>query len=129
MGGQTTGPSVGNAAIWIYNRPGGVTFEFLINEDGLVAQISLSGRSYNAALSRGIRLGSSYSQLLNIYGFPDRHLILTVGQIGVQPAALSQAAMVRSNNQANQVTYSSKHNVAFTLLNGRVVRMTVALAE
>jgi hypothetical protein len=37
--------------------------------------------------------------------------------------------MVRANGQVTQVTYSKVHHVAFTLLNQRVVRMTVALAE
>jgi hypothetical protein len=128
VGGQTQ-PSVGNAALWTYRRQGGVTMEFLINEDGLVAEISVSGRTFPASTGRGIHLGSGYSQLLTIYGFPDSHRILSVTQTGVQPAAMPYSSVVKSGGQATQVTYSSKHNVAFTLLNNQVVRMTVALAE
>jgi len=129
MGGQNQQPSVGNAALWTYRRQGGVTMEFLINEDGLVAEISLSGRTYGASTGKGIHLGSGYSQLLTIYGFPDSHRIISIGQSGVQPAAMPYSSVVKSGGQVTQITYSSKQNVAFTLLNNRVVRMTVALAE
>lgn len=129
FGGQQQQPSVGNAAMWTYRRQGGVTMEFLINEDGLVAEISVSGRSFGTSTGKGIRLGSGYSALLNTYGFPDSHRIISIAQSGVQPAAMPYSSVVRSGGQVTQVTYSSKHNVAFTLLNNQVVRMTVALAE
>jgi hypothetical protein len=129
FGGGTQQPSVGNAALWTYRRQGGVTLEFLINEDGLVAEISLSGRTFPASTGRGIHLGSGYSQLLTTYGFPDSHRILSINQTGVQPTAMPYSSVVKSGGQATQVTYTTKHNVAFTLLNNQVVRMTVALAE
>jgi hypothetical protein len=130
FGGQNQQqPSQGNAAMWTYRRQGGVTMEFLINEDGLVAQISVSGRTYPTSTSKGIRLGSGYSQVLTKYGFPDSHRIMALGQSGVQQAAMPYSSVVKSGGQVQQVTYSSKHNAAFTLLNNKVVRMTVALAE
>jgi len=130
-GGGQGGSTTGNAAIWTYNKQGGVTLEFLINEDGLVAQISVSGsgKGFNTSTSKGIHLGSGYTQLLNTYGFPDRHLIMSVGQTGVQQAAMPYSSVVKSGGQATQLIYTSKHNVSFILLNQKVVRMTVALAE
>jgi hypothetical protein len=130
-GGGQGGSTTGNAAVWTYNKQGGVTLEFLINEDGLVAQISVSGsgKGFNTSTSKGIQLGSGYTKLLNTYGFPDRHLIMSVGQTGVQQAAMPYSAVVKSGGQATQLTYTSKHNVSFILLNQKVVRMTVALAE
>jgi hypothetical protein len=128
-GGQTGGVTVGNAAQWTYRRSKGVTYEFLINEDGLVAQITVAGQTDASRMGLGARLGSSYSDILRLYGYPETHLMTTVGGAGLQQGQASFSGIMRSGGQVTQVTYPDKHHVAFTLLNQRVVRMTVALAE
>jgi hypothetical protein len=107
-GGGLTG--VGNGAEWIYNRPGGVTLAFIINEDGRVAQISVSSsKPYPAArTSRGIGLGADYSKVLMKYGYPERQL---VGGYFVE------------------VYYPKNHHAAFTFVRGKLVRTTIALAD
>ena len=58
----------GNAVKWVYARPNGGALEFWINEDGRVAQIAASGRTGTATTAKGIKLGSTYSQVLKAYG-------------------------------------------------------------
>lgn len=79
------GPEVSSALLWVYKKPGNVRLEFLINEDGRVAQISVAAPFKGAPLtipsrkgpvrvqtSHGIRLGSGYQAVLANYGFPER---------------------------------------------------------
>jgi hypothetical protein len=126
-GGQQGNVRVGNAALWTYQMPNGVTYDFLINEDGLVAQITVTGRSSSARTAKGIGLGSSYSEVLSKYGFPEQQLLTPVAAAGIQQNRMSYSAMVRSGGQVNQIIYPDDHHVAFTFLNSRVVRVTVAL--
>jgi hypothetical protein len=128
-GGQAGGVTVGNAALYTYRKQGGVTYEFLINEDGLVAQISVSGKKADARMGQGIKLGSSYADVLRTYGYPQTHLMTSLAATGMQQASMSYSAMVRSGGQVTQITYPKVHHIAFAMLNQRVVRMTVALAE
>jgi hypothetical protein len=108
--GGLTVTGVGNGAEWIYNRPGGVTLAFIINEDGRVAQISVSSsKPYPAArTSRGVGLGADYSRVLMKYGYPERQL---VGGYFVE------------------AYYPKNHHAAFTFVQGKLVRITIALAD
>jgi hypothetical protein len=104
---QITG--VGNGIEWIYNRPNGVTLAFIINEDGRVAQISVSGRSFaSARTAKGVSLGAPYNRVLALYGFPQQHL---VGGYFVE------------------AYYTKNHHASFTFVNGKLVRITIALAD
>jgi hypothetical protein len=107
-GGGLTG--VGNGAEWIYNRPGGTTLAFIINEDGRVAQISVSsGKAFPAArTAKGITLGAGYNTVLMKYGYPQSQL---VGGYFVE------------------TYYQKNHHAAFTFVKGKLVRITIALAD
>jgi hypothetical protein len=127
FGGQAGGQTVGNAVLWVYRRPGGVLMEFLINEDGLVAQISISGLKGPGRTAKGVGLGTDFKTVLTRYGSPEQYLISTVNAAGVQN--VNPAAAVKAGGQVTQVYYPKRHHAAFTFLNNRIVRITVALAE
>ena len=115
-----TGPEYSNAVLWIYKRPGGLRLEFLINEDGRVAQISaaaptdkpLKNVPANARTSRGVTLGSTYTQVVGAYGNPERYRMLPGGRF-------------------HEVYYTKNHHAAFTfdLKTMKVARITIALAD
>jgi hypothetical protein len=108
--GGLTVTGVGNGAEWIYNRPGGVTLAFIINEDGRVAQISVSSsKAFPAArTAKGVGIGADYSRVLMKYGYPERQL---VGGYFVE------------------AYYPKNHHAAFTFVRGKLVRITIALAD
>jgi len=100
---------VSNGAEWIYKRPKGVTMSFVINEDGRVAQISVSGKTFAAArTARGVSLGNEYRRVLGTYGWPARQM---VGPYYVE------------------AYYTKNHHAAFTFVDGKLVRITIALAD
>lgn len=111
------GPEYSNAILWIYNRPGNVRLEFLINEDGRVAQISAAapaGKSYpSAKTSKGVRLGSSMQQVMGAYGNPERYRMIPGGRF-------------------LELYYTKANHAAFTFdttKQMKVVRITIALAD
>jgi hypothetical protein len=108
VAGQIQG--VGNGAEWIYNRPGGTTLAFIVNEDGRVAQISVSsGKPFPAArTSRGVTLGMDYKHVLSTYGWPPTQLI---------------------GGYYTEAYYTKNHHAAFTFVKGKLVRITIALAD
>jgi hypothetical protein len=79
-GGAANIPEYSTAILWIYERPNDVRLEFLINEDGRVAQISAAapaGRQYpGAQTARGVRLGSDFVRVMEAYGNPEKHRLL-----------------------------------------------------
>jgi hypothetical protein len=108
---------------WIYNRKIGnnmVSYEFLIGPGGNVTQIRVSGYSGgNSKTRRGATLGSTYKQIVALYGYPEEHY--QVGRILV-------------------ASYRKKHHVQFQLMNERgqanpmaagnkVVAITIATVE
>ena len=107
--GVQTVTGVSNGAEWLYKRPNGVVMSFIINEDGRVAQISVSGRQYSAArTAKGLTLGNDYKRVLGAYGWPGRQL---VGPYYVE------------------AYYTKNHHAAFTFVDGKLVRITIALAD
>jgi hypothetical protein len=150
--GTTTGGGVlaqGNAVQWVYLRPGGASLEFWINEDGRVAQIAATGRTGNAVTSKGVKLGSTYPQVLKAYGMAELHRYSTVppdmarimglgqadrkkaGQRGGSKTGMAQffGAAFQVANLVTDVIYTKSHHAAFTLVDGKVVRITIALAD
>ena len=101
---------VGNGAEWIYNRPGGVTLAFIINEDGRVAQISVSSsKAFPAArTSRGVTIGTDYKRVLTAYGWPQTELM---------------------GGYYVETYYTKNHHASFTFVKGKLVRITIALAD
>ena len=65
----------------------------------------------------------------------DRHLLFHPGthppaDHGAEVVHLEGVEqVVQSGGQVNQVSYTKRHHVAFTFLNGRAVRATVALPQ
>ena len=117
VGPGATGPEFSTAQLFVYKRKGGIRMEFLVNEDGRVAQISVAapaGKTLpNAITSKGIKLGSNYQNVLSRYGFPERLRNL--------PGYRFQEAY-----------FSKVHHAAFTfdaLKKMQCVRMTIALAD
>jgi hypothetical protein len=111
-GGPGSAPVTGwgNGAEWIYNRPGGLTMSFIINEDGRVAQISVSSSKPNPAVhtAKGIGIGADYKRVLMAYGFPPQELI---------------------GGYYVEAYYTKNYHASFTFVKGKLVRITIALAD
>jgi hypothetical protein len=149
--GDTSGGAVqqGNAVKWVYVRPDGGSLEFWINEDGRVAQIAATGHTGTAVTSKGLKLGSSYSQVLTSYGVPEIHrtspvppevaAVMGLGQSKQQKARRQRLAQwaqlyspgtgVQTTFLVNDLLYPRNQHAAFTVLDGKVVRITIALAD
>ncbi len=94
----------------IYERPGGVIYEFLVNKDGLVVQAKAIGyedKSGLARTSRGIKLGDTYQKVVAVYGWPKEH---------------------QNMGTTLYVRYPSQH-VAFQFYDNKVVSIIVAAME
>ena len=93
--------------MWVYKFSRNRTLEVLINPDGIVVQIAVYGVDWpGVATFRGVRLGTSYKDVIFRYGYPE-----------------SQQQM----GQELQAKYSSKHRVVFTFAKKTCVGMTIAL--
>lgn len=111
-------PSVSSAILLRYDKSGGVRYEFLINEDGRVAQISVAAPRGKIVpgvrTSKGITLGSSYATVLRAYGYPEQTRLLLGGRY-------------------QEAWYVKDYRVAFTFENApqrqQVVRITIALQD
>lgn len=94
----------------IYERPGGVIYEFLVNKDGYVVQAKAIGyedKSGLARTSRGIKLGDTYQRVVAVYGWPKEH---------------------QNMGTTLYVRYPD-HHVAFQLYDNKVVSIIVAAME
>ncbi len=59
----------------IYDRQNGGSLEFTISPDKRVIQIRETGYTGAYATARGIKLGTSYSNVVRLYGYPEDTLI------------------------------------------------------
>lgn len=94
----------------IYERPGGVIYEFLVNKDGYVVQAKAIGyedKSGLARTSRGIKLGDTYQKVVAAYGWPKEH----------------------QNMGATLYIRYPDHHVGFQLYDNKVVSIIVAAME
>ncbi|MBC7238228.1 MAG: hypothetical protein H5T69_20490 [Chloroflexi bacterium] len=59
--------------LWIYRLKGGITLRVtLAQADGRVVEVTVSGNKWEKArTSKGITLGSSYTDVLKAYGWPE----------------------------------------------------------
>jgi hypothetical protein len=114
-------PEFSNAILWIYKvgPKKDIRLEFLINEDGKVAQISVAapaGKTWPGTnTSRSVSLGSTLNRVMESYGYPERHRMLP-------------------GLRFYEVYYTKNNHAAFTLDTSgksgmRVVRITIALAD
>jgi hypothetical protein len=125
-GGSSTGPETSSALLWIYNK-GTTRLEFLINEDGKVAQISVAapaknlvktvttkmGKPVAVKTARGVTLGSGYNSVVERYGFPERTRLIMGGRF-------------------DESYFTKDYHAAFTvdaLKDRKVVRITITLAD
>ncbi len=101
--------STSGEVMYVYNRPGGVTYDFLLSPDGRVIQITVLGyKSANVKTGRGIQLGTLYSVMIGRYGYPE-------GQ--------------SNGNGVLTATYLERQHASFQLRNNHVVGITVAAVE
>lgn len=94
----------------IYERPGGLIYEFLVNKNGYVVQAKAIGyedKSGLARTSRGIKLGDTYQKVVAVYGWPKEH------------QNIGTTLFVRYPN----------HHVAFQFYDNKVVSIIVAAME
>ncbi|MGC8784951.1 MAG: hypothetical protein ACP5RN_11285 [Armatimonadota bacterium] len=94
----------------IYERPGGVIYEFLVNKDGYVVQAKAIGYEDKTGLartSRGIKLGDTYQKVVAAYGWPKEH----------------------QNMGATLYVSYPNHHVAFQFYDNKVVSIIVAAME
>ena len=123
---EKLGSRKGKMSKMVNHHSGRVRLEFLINEDGRVAQISVAApiKSVPTTIpslhgpvavktSRGIRLGSGYATVVSRYGFPERTRKIPGGRF-------------------DESYYTRNYHCAFTedsLAGNRVVRITITLAD
>jgi hypothetical protein len=94
----------------IYERPGGVIYEFLVNKNGYVVQAKAIGyedKSGLARTSRGIKLGDTYQKVVAVYGWPKEH----------------------QNTGTTLFVRYPNHHVAFQFYDNKVVSIIVAAME
>jgi hypothetical protein len=94
---------------WSYNRSNGTLVEFWIDADGRVVQITVTGSSYPVRTRKGVTLGTPYRTVLRAYGFPETHSI-------------------GANNYVD-IRYERNEQAQFAFLNGKCVRITIALPK
>jgi hypothetical protein len=117
FGGGAQMPEYSTAVLWIYKKPKGARYEFLINEDGRVAQISVAAPAgisiANAKTRRGVALGTQLPRVIGAYGTPERNRLLP-------------------GYRFYEAYYTKNYHAAFTMdtqKKMRVVRITIALAD
>jgi len=108
--GQQTATITQQEVTWTYDLPHGVTLEVIVAEGGLITQITVGGAEKWAPskTSKGIQLGSTYKDVLYRYGYPEAH---------------TQAGRFL------RLSYVDKDRCMFTMLDKKVVGITIALAE
>jgi hypothetical protein len=120
-GGQNL-PEYSNAILWIYELANDVRLEFLINEDGRVAQISVAapaGKTFpGAKTTRGITLGTDFTKVIEAYGNPERHRLL--------PGLRFYETYFTKNYHAAFTFDTNPKNKKDEM---KVVRITIALSE
>ncbi len=75
FGNTTSSLARSQEVTWIYDRPGRISYEFLIGADGRVIQIKVigyGGKGATVRTTRGIGLGSTYAQVQQKYGYPEQ---------------------------------------------------------
>jgi hypothetical protein len=104
-----TAPVNGEVTL-VYEKGNGNTYEFVLSTSGSVVQITALGYSDPIAKTiKGIRFGSTYTQLLNHYGYPE--------------------SQNESDGGVRVVDYAKRAHVAFELLNNQVVGIVVAAVD
>jgi hypothetical protein len=109
--GQTTDQAFqGKEVTYIYDKPNGLTYAFLLSPapNGRVIQITVAGYKSSARTSRGVVLGSTYAQVLAKYGFPEQQAV---------------------EGDTVFISYAHRAHVAFQLMHNHVVSIMVAYVQ
>jgi hypothetical protein len=127
--GQTTSTAARQQEVtWIYNRKfkdvrgntNVVSYEFLIGPGGRVSQIRVLGYySKGTRTQRGVVLGSTYKDLVRMYGYPEEHVVNN----GVLIASYKNRA------HANFQLIQSKPGADPSLQNYKIIAITIASVE
>ena len=127
--GQTTSTTARQQEVtWIYNRKfkdirgntNVVSYEFLIGPGGRVSQIRVLGYySKGTRTQRGVVLGSSYKDLVRMYGYPEEHVLAG----GVLIASYKNRA------HAQFQLLQSKPGADPSLQNYKIIAITIATVE
>jgi hypothetical protein len=110
MTGQQTAAITQQEVTWTYDLAGGVTLEVIVAEGGIITQVTVGGAAQwkSSRTSKGIQLNSTYKDVIYRYGYPEAH---------------TQAGRFL------RMSYVDRDRCMFTLLNKRVVGVTIALAD
>lgn len=75
MGGEEAQYGTEYETLYVFRIKGGYTYTFLVNKDGRVIQISAYGNkpSPQVRTRRGITLGATYKQVIQLYDYPTEH--------------------------------------------------------
>jgi len=107
MSSGDTSPQPGKILFWVYEYPKkGLTNIFALDEEGRVMLIGQAGGAPSAKTGRGVGIGSTYAEVVRLYGFPDSHQ--RAATQGVVTADLLKAS------------YEESHGVQFFFLNQRL---------
>jgi hypothetical protein len=93
---------------WDYQYPKkGITNAFVLDEEGRVVVIAQIGGKPSGHTARGVGIGSSYSDVVRVYGFPDEHKRGNIvgGATGIDML---------------DVSYEESHGVGFIFLNRKL---------
>ncbi len=103
--GDTAGQTVENKILfWVYQYPAkGITNVFILDEEGRVIGIAQAGGKPAARTARGVGIGSPYSNVVRVYGFPDQHT--TIQTAGATPVGMLG------------ISYAESHGTEFAFLN------------
>jgi hypothetical protein len=102
----TPGSGPTSQTMLIYVKKGS-TYSFIINDKGRVVQIgSIAERDAATKTRKGITLGSTYGEVLKVYGYPEMHEF--------------------QGSTIMLLKYLKKQHVAFQLFNQKVVGITIA---
>jgi hypothetical protein len=97
-----------NMVTWIYDLPDGGSLEFTFSSDGRVIQIHATGLKGNERTARGVALGMKLSEVMQMYGFPERQFI---------------------SNRILHTSYIDKFHVAFQFYHQKLVGIIVAAVD
>lgn len=127
--GQSTSTTARQQEVtWIYNRKfkdvkgntNVVSYEFLIGPGGRVSQIRVLGYySKGTRTQRGVVLGSTYKDLVRLYGYPEEHTVAN----GVLIISYKNRA------HANFQLIQSKPGADPSLQNYKIIAITIASVE
>jgi hypothetical protein len=119
--------------VWIYRLKGGVTLRVtLLQSEGRVVEVTVSGISWaKARTSKGITLGSSYTDVLNAYGFPEEQSesgeTLPIGSAEVRGTEGTFVISAGLSAKLLFCRYDQTYHVVFGLRNKKVVSITVSM--